>query len=92
MEASFGIQAFSKPWLLKYQRLYNTEDSEEVKDSEDQEEQEVEEDLFTTCAVVYKLIFDLPFWIFINNFNNWIIVWYIKKIKSYFDISFLKKL
>ena len=49
MEASFEIKAFSKTWLLKYQRPYNTEDSkevEEVEDSEDQEEQEVKSELY----------------------------------------------
>ena len=79
MEATFEIKAFSKTWLLKHQRPYNTDVSEEVEDSEDQEEQEVEKDLITTCAVVYKIIFILMNLIYKSIFNILKIIWYTVK-------------
>ena len=75
MDTSFEIKAFSNTLLLKYQGIYNTEDSEEVEDSEDHKEQEVKEDLITTCAVVYILIFILMNLIYKSIFNILKIIW-----------------
>ena len=75
MYASFEIKAYSKIMATKYQRLYNTKDSEE---------QEMEEDLITTCAVVWILILILMNLIYKSIFNI------LKMIDLYLNNFFLK--